>query len=109
MEVEIPVVSKGKEIICVLAAIYKEQVASEPLVLQVQWSIGVQSTFILIDLGSAYNLMSFKFASKLGLPVFKTEPCKIFLPNGESNPIECRLLDVAMVLQETIFEVWTGS
>ena len=57
--------------------------------------------------------MSSKFASKLEFPITKTEPCKIFLPNGESNPIDCRLLDVPLILQgtQTIanFEVWTGN
>ena len=113
MEVEPPIVSKGKEIVRVSAAVCEERVASEPTVLQVQGSIGTQSTSMLIDSGSTHNLMSSKFASKLGLPVTKTEPCKVFLPNGESNPIDCRLLDVPVILQgtQTIanFEVWTGS
>ena len=43
----------------------------------------------------------------------KTQPCKVFLPNGQSNPIQCQFLDVLVVLQgtQTIanVEVWTWS
>ena len=57
--------------------------------------------------------MSSKFASKLGFFVTKTEPCKVFLSNGESNPIDCRLSDVPVIVQgsQTIanIEVWIGS
>jgi hypothetical protein len=113
MEVEPQMVSRGKEIVRVSTTVCKERVASEPTVLQVQGSIGTQSTSILIDSGSTHNLMSSKFASKLGFPVTEIEPCKVFLPNGESSPIDCRLLDVPVMVQgmQTIanFEVWTGS
>ena len=106
-------VSKGKEIVCVSIAVYEERVASELTVLQIPGSIGIQSIFMLIDSRSTHNLMSFKFASKLGFFVAKTEPCKVFLPNGESNPIDCQFLDDSIILQgmQTIanFELWTRS
>ena len=57
--------------------------------------------------------MSSKFASKLRYPVTKTEPCKVFLPNGELNSIDYRLLDVFVILQGTQtmanFKVWAGN
>ena len=70
-------------------AICEERVASEPSVLHVQGFISNQSNSMLIDSGSTHNLMLSKFASNLGLPVSKTQHCKIFLSNGESNMIEC--------------------
>ena len=82
MEVEPPIVSKDKEIVRVSAAVCEERVASEPMVLQVQGSIGIQLTSMLIDLGSTHNLMSSKFASKLGFPITKTEAYKVFVSNG---------------------------
>ena len=45
--------------------------------------------------------MSSNFASKIRFHITKTEPCKVFLPNGESNMIECLLLDVLAILQRT--------
>ena len=54
--------------------------------------------------------MSSKFASKIGFPVTKIEPCKVFIPNSESNMIECRLLEHPVILQGmqniTNFQVW---
>ena len=86
---------------------------SEPTVLQVQGSIATQLTSIFIDLGSIHNLMSFKFASKLGFHVTKTEPCKVFLPNGQLHLINYPLLDDSVILQGTQtmanFEVWAGN
>ena len=95
------------------AAVCEDRVASEPTILQVHGSIGIQSTSMLIDSGSTHNLMSSDFPSKLGFLVTNTEPCKVFEPNGDSNPIECRLLDIPVILQETQtmadFEIWSGS
>ena len=53
---------------------------------------------MLINSCLTHNLMSSKFASKLGLMVSETKRCKVFLSNGESNPIECRLLDVPIIM-----------
>ena len=91
--------SKGKQIVRVSAIVCEEQVVSEPSVVQVQGSIGNQSTSLMIDSRSTHNLMSSKFASKFRLSISKTKPCKVFLPNGVSNPIECQLLDVPVTLQ----------
>ena len=79
VKVETPVVSKGKEIVCVSTAVCEERVVSEPSMLQIKGSIHNQSIYMLIDSGSIHNLMSSKFASRLGLPVFKIEACKVFL------------------------------
>ena len=113
MKVEPPMESEGKEIVRVLVAVCEKRIASEPTVLHVQGSISTQSTSMLIVSGLTHNLMSSKFASKLRFPVSKTELCKVFLPNGESNLIDCRLLGVPIILQGTQiignFEIWTGS
>ena len=88
MEEEPPIVSERKELLCVLAAVYEEWVASELTMLPVQESTDTWSNSMMIDSGSTHNLMSCKFASKLGFHVTKTKPCKLFILNGESNPVD---------------------
>ena len=75
VEVKIPIVCKGKEVVRVSAAIYEERIVSEPTVSQVQGSIDNQLTSILIDSRATHNLMSSEFASKLGFSVTKIEIC----------------------------------
>lgn len=48
MEVKTPIVSKGKEVVRVSDVVCEEWIASEHTVLQVQGSIGIRSTSMLI-------------------------------------------------------------
>ena len=44
------------------------------------------------------------------MSVIKTKPCKVFLPYGECNPIECGLLKILLIIQgiqiSANFKVW---
>lgn len=57
MEVETPIMSKGKEVVHVSLAICEGQVVRDPVVHQVQRIIYNQTTSMLIDLRLIHNLM----------------------------------------------------
>ena len=62
--------------------------------LMIEYTIGNLSTSMLVDSRSTVNFKLSEFASKLGTSYTKIEPCKAFLPNGKSGPINYRLLEI---------------
>lgn len=105
--------SQMEKTIKILATMMNVEVEKEPTILQVEGMVGNESTLILIDSGSSYNMISEEFASMLKLPFQKVKPCKVHMPNNEANQFDYRLMDVKANLQgtETLvnFEVWKGA
>ena len=56
---------------------------------------------VCVTIVTRHGLMLSKCATQLWLLVINIEPCKVFFPNGESNPMECQILEVHVVLPRT--------
>jgi hypothetical protein len=86
---------------------------TNPTMINIERVIVIESTLVLMDLGSARNLISKVFATNFGHSNGTMDPSRILLPNGQVHSTNLFMKDVPIQFPRletyTNFQVWLGN